>query len=143
MNAPVQWACKSKAQEDYDNVYNKTAEELAEERGCTVLYPKVNELQLDIDSAEAYENFLLQRAILNSRNNILLESETTELVSKSGLPHRHIIIRLKDRVLDERERILLQLGLGSDPVRERINTMRLMTGVTRPTRLFRPKGESL
>ena len=133
-------------QASYD--FNASAEIEAANRGLRIVYPEDNQLQLDIDSQEAYEVFqtLFRELGLDS----IYEVTKTESASASGLPHRHITITLQEYSahgslvpysMTEGERIAFQLALGSDPVREFLNLKRLIYGTKRPTRLFETKEE--
>jgi len=132
--------------------FNQIAEEAAEEAGCKVVYPKENQLQIDIDSLEQLRNF---KKRLSEFKKIWIteeiEIETTKNKSKSGGGHYHIYISMftygyedfeRKRIpykIDETFRILLQFALCSDPIRETLNTMRLVAKVKYPTRFFELK----
>lgn len=106
----------------------------AEEQGRYVIYSQDNELFLDIDTEEALND-------LDDRVEPLirwgwLEGGKEIRVSKSGRPHRHIRYKLT-RPFSVLDRILLQLYLGSDPVKELLAYKRLIDGVAEnPIRLF-------
>ena len=87
----------------------------ANDKGLVAVLPNSNELFLDIDTDADYNLFLFHLAILGERfyENIEFES----LTSSSGLPHRHIIVKLPFDVTTE-QRIALQAALGSDRKRE-------------------------
>jgi len=86
----------------------------AEEQDLEIVYPKVNELQLDIDNKEAYAYFHENKWILEQWFGIRV---ITERVSKSGGDKRHITVEL-GTALTTVTRILLQAVLGSDRKRE-------------------------
>lgn len=118
------------------------ADAIAAALGCIVVVPKSNQIQLDIDDAEAYEVFkwrmlglteVLKRVTGDA--DVLIE----EHASKSGLPNRHITITFCGLELTEWQRIAMQFMLGSDHRRESINSLRLLLGVPNPTRLFELK----
>ena len=136
--------------------FDASADLAAEEAGCVVVFPEPNQLQIDIDTQEDLEYFrkrFKEFSKLWGSHGISLKKKASR--SKSGAGHYHIYISLftydldgiddsldfisKPLVLTETERILYQFALGSDKIRETLNTMRLITGVKMPTRLFEPK----
>jgi len=119
-----------------------SAEQAAKKIGCIVVKPEPNQLQLDIDTGEAYARFKHRIVEFERHSKYIVYIE--EHISKSGYPRRHITLSLTDLednpvVLGEYERIALQAVLGSDIVRETLNTWRLLRGSTNPSRLFEPK----
>lgn len=112
-----------------------SAESRAEASGCHTQYPAANELFVDIDTEWQYEKFLKSIKLLLGVDGY------TPYASKSGLPHRHIVVVL-DRCVDARERILLQACLGSDPVREMCSLQELDAGVPEPTLFFEPLAQA-
>lgn len=121
-----------------------SAMEAAELVGCDVVKPDVNQLQLDLDTEEAYEWYKVRVMEFQQHSNFGVHVE--EHFSKSGPPKRHITLTLTDEYgnpieLDEWQRITLQFALGSDPIRETLNTWRLLRGEPNPTRLFEPKAK--
>lgn len=134
--------------------FDASADLAAQECNCIVVYPESNQLQIDIDSRDELKNFnrrFEEFSKLWGSQGIGLKKKISK--SKSGSGHYHIYISLytndldeamvfteKPLVITETERILYQFALGSDRVRETLNTMRLISGVKAPTRLFEPKG---
>jgi hypothetical protein len=116
--------------------FDAIAELEAAKVNCKVVYPAPNQLQLDLDSDLAYE--YMQRRLEDVENRLQWEYEIDVRPSRSGLPHRHVYITVEDKTFDEWERIAMQVMLGSDPVREGLNALRLAAGQERPTRLFEP-----
>lgn len=104
--------------------------------GHTVRTPAANQLFLDIDSDAQYEHFTYALDILE-RNGIGPISYAT-IVSKGGLPGRHITVQLPFDV-DTYARIAWQAALGSDPVREIISCVRASKGQVFPTLFVEPK----
>lgn len=100
--------------------------------GFVIVLPKPNELQIDIDTDEQFDNFI--RASESLAMNWWLETPCVVEThpSKSGLPSRHITITLPFDV-DPWQRIALQASLGSDPMRELLSSIRLMKGDVAPT----------
>jgi len=118
-----------------------SAEEAAAEVSCKVVIPEPNQLQLDLDSEEAYDNFKNRLVEFEMHSCYIIEIE--EHPSKKGLPHRHVTLTVFDpdgmpHVFGEYERIALQAVLGSDIVRETLNCWRLIRGSENPSRLFEP-----
>lgn len=106
----------------------------AEDNGLKLVIPDENELQLDIDTEEQYQQFnkvygSLQIAF-NDRATIVWDKP-----SKSGLPKRHIIVKLPWNLPVEC-RVALQAALGSDPIREINNVRRIMNQDIYPVALF-------
>lgn len=124
---------------NYDAL-NRDPEESAADLGCYVVYPKGSELQVDIDSEEAYQKFLLNYNRFCNEGAISVVS-CTETPSKSGLPNRHITIKLGYTIC-KWERIALQFALGSDPIRETLCVLRYSLGIENPIRFFEPIKES-
>ena len=109
-------------------------EELAEKKGLVVVYPKMDELFLDIDSSEAFGRFEEHLYILDREMpGFLLEVRSEP--SASGGEHRHITLTLNRYVAAE-ERILLQAILGSDPKRELLSYIFFSRGREKPTCFF-------
>lgn len=94
--------------------------------------PAGNELFLDIDSAEDAEFFASQLLILEE--NIGIEGFVST-VSKSGLPHRHVVVTLA-RDVTTLERIALQAMLGSDRKHELLSFLDMQKGMEKPTLFF-------
>jgi len=107
-----------------------------------VVYPEPNQLQIDLDSEDAFQAH--ERLIKEFYQRLppgeyQMSIPPVVTPSKSGYPHRHITLSFEGRTFTEWERIGMQMMLGSDPVRERLNALRLACGVEKPCRLFEPK----
>jgi hypothetical protein len=107
--------------------------QVAEERGLKVIFPKDNELFIDIDSKEGMvifeKNFLLLHKFI--------PSSYTKIPSQSGGDHCHIIVDMSEGIKDESVRALLQACLGSDPTRELLAYARIFYSMEiPPTCLF-------
>ena len=127
--------------------FDRDADEIAEEKGCYVVFPKQNQIQLDIDTKEQSEMFTKRLADFSNTTFLTFEV-VSKIKSSSGKPHHwHITIDVfendEPRKLSETERICLQFSLGSDPVRETMNVMRMFRGVKNPTRLFEKKPDKI
>lgn len=109
-------------QESYE--IDRDPKKVAEEFNCKVILPKSDQLQIDIDCEQQYNFFRGRLADLEDMD-ILHVKETEETPSKSGLPKRHITLTC-DRNFSESERIAIQFALGSDIIRETLNTLRLL-----------------
>lgn len=113
-------------------------EEAAVNNGLVVVTPEDNELLIDLDTEEAYAQHLKILEVLDGRG-IIYEHKVAP--SKSGLPNRHVTLKLISGPsasylpvpLDPWQRIALQAALGSDPVRELLSCMRVFRGITPPT----------
>lgn len=123
-------------QEEYE--FDVAAEEVAKSRNMCVVLPQSNQLQIDLDTEEDYQEFLRRfdefRADGNETFNRGIKTEI--YCSASGFPHRHVYITFKDRTFTELERILIQAALNDDPLRVYLNTKRFLYGVKNPSRLF-------
>lgn len=102
--------------------------------GYNIILPAANELQVDIDSEDSYIKFTQAMDILT---RYFEDIKTTEKVSKSGMPHRHIVVTLPFEV-SEAERIAFQAALGSDHKREILGAIRNQLGI-QPCTLFAEK----
>jgi hypothetical protein len=111
---------------------NEAALERAKREGLVVVYPTETELQIDIDNEQSYEFFLRQIKIVTRLADAY---GYTERPSKSGMPKRHITVKLKTPVT-VLERICLQACLGSDRVREVLGYVRYRRGEPNPTLFF-------
>jgi len=109
----------------------------AEENNEEIIYPEENQLQIDIDSEEA-------KAIFSDRIQRIsrwVKCEYKIQPSKSGEPgHYHIYVDT-DRVFSQTERVLVQLLLGSDPIRELLSWARIVTNDPHPTLFLEKKKE--
>jgi hypothetical protein len=107
--------------------------EVAAERDKKVIYPKPNELFIDIDSPENLKIF--------HKNLVILDRMAVTLGYKQYPSrtegHCHIIVALYDDIKDEKERCLLQALLGSDQTKELLGYGRIyMKCKHKPTCLF-------
>lgn len=110
---------------------DETPEVEAQKYGLVVVYPKDDELFLDIDNNEDGEWVFEILEILKSNGEDFQITKTT--TSKSG--NMHIYIRA-NRGLDPLERIALQACLGSDRKRELLSLLRLWRANRAPTVFF-------
>ena len=109
---------------------------LVEEEGGKVVIAAKDELQIDLDTEEDYKRWLRSSEIFFRYVDITKVMVTP---SYSGLPHRHITIKLPFKV-GRWQRLALQAALGSDPIRELLSSIRYMEGDKYPT-LFRENKE--
>lgn len=130
----LRWFLREKRTE-YDSNTNysndvglvRTKEDLARTAkalDCEVVVAGDGELFIDIDTEYQFETFKKNIALFSSwfKHRGWVESE-----SKQGLPHRHIIVTLKDH-MPLLNRIALQACLGSDPTRELISMKKVLDG---------------
>lgn len=103
----------------------------AQIEGLEVVYPKDNQLQIDIDNQHSYS--LLQN-MLCIVNKFIGPSNYEEKPSKSGNPHKfHVTLTFEDHVkFTGIERLALQAMLGSDRVRELLGYVQEKNGDPHP-----------
>ena len=117
-------------------IYSEFIEEdpraVAARFNCFVVYRESNQLQIDIDSEEAMQIYRRRTAELKE-----LEWEFVESInpSKSNYPHQHITLTFK-KAIGQWKAVALQLMLGSDPMRENMNALRIAAGIENPIRFF-------
>ena len=80
---------------DYDRSQSDVFK-YVEEHGGLVVAPNHYELQLDLDSEEAFAKFRNTLEILTDVMPALADATWTATTSGSGLPHRHVTVRLAD-----------------------------------------------
>lgn len=127
---------------DFDNIKSDRAFADAKILGYTVVLPEPNQLQIDIDNEQA--RTVYSKNIDRFQAHIAdLQGEAQEAPSKSGKPGKsHITLTLNLDRINPENRILYQLMLGSDPVREFLSYIRWINGDSAPT-LFYEKKETL
>ena len=90
----------------------------AEERGCVIVLPKADELQVDIDSKASMRDFRRVAKILRKHLRFTYRGHR----SPSGEPwHFHVTVTLDRDVKGSKERVALQTLFGSDRVREALS----------------------
>lgn len=89
------------------------AKEKARKLGQVIKVPGPYELFVDIDNEADFEVFKANVAVLHSLYPLTWE----ERPSKSGLPHRHIVVTFETQTVSEHERLLLEAVLGGDRMR--------------------------
>lgn len=100
----------------------------AEDLGLDVVFPKSNELQLDIDTEEDFQQFLKLQDIVVYHFGLSCVQVTP---SRSGLPKRHVTLTTTQSWTDT-ERILVQACLGSDRTRELLSYLQVLQGDPHP-----------
>lgn len=116
--------------------------ERVKEKGFRVVFPRPNQILIDIDTEGQYtvfkENFEMLKRNLNGVLDVdeLIISQNKP--STSGLPRRHIYVQFPIK-LNELERITIQAFLGSDPKRELLSYIRYLKGDEYPTLLIEKK----
>jgi hypothetical protein len=110
--------------------------EEAKERGLVVVLPGDDELFVDIDNADDYT--ALGTGLLAFSQNGVEIHITKEVRSESGGAHRHVYLKVPDKLLpmSPTERVLLQACLGSDRTREVLSFLRLKWKKDRPATVF-------
>jgi|SRR5271154_2683860 len=121
---------------DFDNIKSDRAYADASVLGLEVVLPERNQLQIDIDNEQGYNVY--SKNIDRFMAHILQLADVAEVkTSKSGDPHRkHITLTLDTPEINPETRILYQLMLGSDPVREFLSYVRWVNGDPTPTLFF-------
>lgn len=115
---------------------SKRAIDEAAKLGMDVVFPKDNQLQIDIDNNESYALYEGVRDVIAHHYGILQEEIHA---SKSGGEKRHLTITLL-RVIDNMERIALQAALGSDRKRELLSIIQEVNGDDHPVLFLEMKG---
>lgn len=119
--------------------YGVPREKLSEEakkKGLKVVFPKKNQLFVDIDSVESMTIYHKRIDMLES----LFNCKAKKKVSRSGFPHYHIYVDA-DRTFTDVERILLQLFLGSDVNHEFLSYKDYVNGESYPVLFFEKANE--
>ena len=114
--------------EEYD--FDASCEEVAELRCLDVVYPKDNQLQLDLDTEEQWIEFNRRLPFFEVNPEVIVKP------SASGLPHRHVTLTFPGHSFSPWERIAMQAALNSDPIREFLSARRLWQGTEKPSCLF-------
>lgn len=100
-------------------------EAIAQGKGLVVREARARELLIDIDSEPALTAFHRLIAAFRAHESAVY----SWALSPSGEPgHYHVTVTLDRELVDETERILLQVLLGSDPMRELLAWRRLQLG---------------
>ena len=122
---------------EYDFLENRDAAAAAID--ADIVFPKDDELQIDIDSEEAHDRF---KAAFSRLREVIPVELVTDRPSKSGMPHRHITIKMDNYgqpPFSPLEKIALQFMLGSDYIRESISVIRCLRNIENPTCFFEVK----
>ena len=122
----------SRGDDEYDAL--TPAEDVATKRGLVVVYPGDNELQIDIDSEEQYQEFI--RRFNAFECDALYPCSLLITPSASGLPKRHATISCPYKRFTTVERLMWQAALNDDPFRVYLNAVRFANGDKTPSRLF-------
>jgi len=121
-----QFGFKAEVKESDYSVPCRTVEEVeeqAEKLGRVVVYPKPNQLFIDIDSDADLEIFHRLFELFRSTNKFK-DSSFASVASPSGRAgRRHVTVTLP-RTVEPVERVYLQSLLGSDPLREMLGFCR-------------------
>jgi len=114
----------------YD-IFSKSTDKAAS-MGLLCIFPKDNEVQLDLDSEVAFEEFTKRHKMLSNYFESMLPYKKTESKTPG---HYHITVELPITV-DHIERLAIQSILGSDPMREMFNLYRYLGTGNPDTCLF-------
>ncbi len=123
----------------YDSRQNNSEKlkEYAENNGLEVILPDPNELFIDLDTDQGYQLFKQQLDVLQQIVEAVIVRQGP---SRSGLPHRHIVVRVTvpkndgtNGVPSEMEKLALQTMLGSDRRCEILRYMRWRQHDPHPT----------
>lgn len=129
---------------DYDPTGQPNSENAirkAELQNLEVMFPTSHELFIDLDNEISFQMFTRQLQIFQKFIDSDIEWEVAP--SRSGLPKRHATVWLSRPVKDEVERILFQVLLGSDRVREMLGYVQATSGDPHPTLFLETKVNSL
>lgn len=112
-------------QDKYEIVRSKgDLEAIAEERDCGLLYPRDDEVFLDLDDKTSQDRYYEGLRFINDLLPKLILS-TKEQPSRSGGNKIHVILKLNQPIMPEL-RLALQAALGSDQKREILNISRFI-----------------
>lgn len=120
----------------FHQISSEVAYREAADYNLEVVLPEPYDLLIDIDNDADMKRFDRGMDVMIKHFNAQVIKSTP---SRSGLPKRHLIVRL-DRPVSNAERIALQAALGSDPVREILGIVRVQYNDPHPT-LFLEKKE--
>lgn len=121
--------------------FDENPDQIAAERGQVVVYPRDNQLQIDIDSEEQLKEFwkrvdALGLFFVDVSDPDHEHADNSRVIKSKTEGHYHIYLTFTEQTFTEERRILWQSMLGSDPAREFLNFRRLLFGIERPNRLF-------
>ncbi len=106
---------------------------VAAELQCAVVFPKENELQIDLDHIEDHDVMFDMINVL--RHNGLTVDVTKVTKSLGGNHHGYVQLNLEEPI-DEITRIAFQACLGSDRTRELLSLLRILLKTNRPATCF-------
>jgi hypothetical protein len=104
---------------------------LEEKYNIKIFFPSMSQLTIDIDSTEAYNQFIKSYKILKKKKMVSSYIENDSITPD----HKHIIVDCPN-VMTFSQIVTLQLFLGSDCKRELYGISRYFQGDRRPFRLF-------
>ncbi len=123
----------------YDSRQNNSEKmkDYAENNGLEVVIPGPNELFIDLDTDQGYQLFKNQFEVLVQLVDATIVRDEP---SRSGLPHRHIVVSIRvpknensSQIPTELEKMALQTMLGSDRRCEILRYMRWRQHDPHPT----------
>jgi hypothetical protein len=130
-------AIKRSVEHDYELHAPNSARALREARedNLDVVFPTDYQLQIDLDSDRAFDVYLAMRPLLEKYYHV---REEKIRYSRSGAPKRHATINLNTAV-SQGERLLLQVLMGSDRVREFLGLIQFNQGDPHPVLFLEAK----
>jgi hypothetical protein len=130
----LEFALDEKSKTEYEqNVCRDVFLARMEAQGLQLVEPEPNEIQIDLDTDEDYQEFIHRKEKLESMTGLSFPMEVNP--SKSGLPKRHVTITAIG-AMDDWQRVAMQMAFNSDPMREFLTVVRLLQGEQRPILFF-------
>lgn len=123
---------------DFNTIKSSLAFVEAESKNSIVVLPKENELFLDIDDLAGRNTFLRNKTKFSM--HVATIEDYTETTSRGG--NTHIVVKLGHNI-DPQQRIIYQVLLGSDRIREMLSWIRLINEDPNPTLFFETKNAGL
>lgn len=118
---------------------SESAVQYAKDNGLDVVYPKNNELFLDIDGDSEYAVFTKNLNILEQFFGKVTFVTSPSRNSTNTAPRFHVTVKLEKPVKSNFERIALQVFLGSDRTREFLGWVRAENRDAEPSIFFEKK----
>ena len=109
--------------------------EIAKVEGFDVIVADEFTLLLDIDQSDFN---LMDSPVYDKIDDLYLVKSIEKWTSKGGNLHFKVVL---DTRLTAEQRLILEVALGSDPIRAVLSLARYRNGVEEPSRLFKPNKE--
>lgn len=107
--------------------YVSSGDGLLKSKPDKYIAPRGNQIFIDIDTKEQYAVFSDRLDFIDQFFDVSIKY----VVSKSGLPHRHVIIDFNYE-FSVPEKLFLQSFLGSDPTRDVLSFVQYLSGDANP-----------